>query len=94
MAQQPASTSTVFGIGIASCAHWLSLPNKVEEGNAWLLGYWSGENSMNPRNHKVGDSTDGDALIAEVKKICQAEPSTTFANAVDRVYGRFEFQGK
>jgi hypothetical protein len=84
-----AQSVQMFGLGTRSCAHWLSTPSRQIEGSAWLLGYWTGVNAVNDKNHLVGKDTDGEAIIAEARKICAAEPSTQMVDAIARVYYRF-----
>lgn len=83
-----------YGIGGRSCAHWLSDPATTSEGRIWLAGYWSGLNAMNPPHPHVGSTTDGDAMWAEVKTVCDANPTMLLTNAADAVYARFEREGK
>jgi hypothetical protein len=83
-----------YGIGANSCAHWLNTSVSEHEGSAWLLGFWTGLNNMNPINHYVGEKSDADAIIGEVKIICQKEPSTVMGDALVRVYLKFERTGK
>lgn len=85
---------TIFGIGLSSCAYWLSTPMRENEGMAWLLGYWSGVNAVNQKTHMVGASTDGEAIIAEIRKRCVAEPSTRMSDAVAITYYDFSHRGK
>ena|SRR5579864_7689134 len=83
-----------LGIGRSSCAHWLADAANERDGVNWLLGYWTGVNSTNPKNKFVGSSTDGDAVVAEVKLICIASPSTTLVDATVAVYNRFLHEKK
>jgi hypothetical protein len=87
-----AQSVQMFGLGTTNCAYWLSTPSRKSEGSAWLLGYWSALNTVNEKNHLVGKDADGKAIIAEVKKICAAEPSTSMVDAIARVYYRFSQQ--
>jgi|ERR1700682_2849584 hypothetical protein len=83
-----------FGIGIKSCEHWLSNPETESAGSNWILGYWSGMNVFHPDNHMVGSKTDGDAIIQEVRKICNQSPSTNLVVVINAVYLNFEQQNK
>jgi hypothetical protein len=65
-----------------SCAHWRS--ESIGEGDAWVLGLWSGLNYANVRT--VGQHTDGEGIIAEVRKACSARPSMTLLNATFIAY--------
>lgn len=83
-----------LGQGRLSCANWLSRPEYERDGQSWILGYWSAINLANPANHAVGSRSDGDGIVAEVKRICLAEPSANLYQAVDRVYLEFQQRGK
>lgn len=85
---------TIFGMGNSSCAHWLSNKTLERDGQSWLLGYWSAINIENTVRHTVGTNTDGDVILAEVKKICANEPSEILTSAVGRVYFLFQQSGK
>ena len=83
--------AAVWGIGgMQSCATWLSSPENERDGINWMQGFWSGKNTENPRNPMVGRNTDTLGLVAEVKLICQAEPSALLWDAVVRVYMKME----
>ena len=64
----------ITGIGRMSCAHWLS--QSVNEGEGWILGYWSGLNFANART--VGQHTDGEGIITEVRKACATRLEEAF----------------
>ena len=75
LAQPP--QALIAGIGRMSCAHWLS--QSFNEGEGWILGFWSGLNFANART--VGQHTDGEGIIAEVRKVCATQPSMTLVKA-------------
>ena len=72
----------IAGIGRMSCVHWLS--QSFNEGEGWILGFWSGLNLANART--VGQHTDGEGIITEVRKVCATRPSRTLANATFTAY--------
>src|SRR5262245_39375779 len=72
----------IVGIGRMSCAHWLS--QSFNEGEGWILGFWSGLNLANART--VGQHTDGEGMIAEVRKTCATLPSMTLVKATFTAY--------
>lgn len=37
----------VFGMGVWSCARWLTNPADASEGGTWVLGAWTGMNFKN-----------------------------------------------
>jgi len=84
----------IYGIGNDSCASWLSSRPTLEEGTAWIMGFWSGLNAFDTRNHLVGVTTDGPAIVAETKLVCEKEPSTILKEATGLVYYRFLHEGK
>jgi hypothetical protein len=90
----PQVLGRLFGIGRMSCAYWISTPAREAEGGNWLMGYWTGANSMNRSNHLVGAHTDGEAIIAEVRKRCVEEPSTMMVDEAAVIYERFTKQHK
>jgi hypothetical protein len=77
-----------FGTGRMSCATWNS--ENDAQVQAWTLGYWTGLNVMNPKDHTVGSSTDGEGIIGEVRLVCQAHPAMGVLDAENIVYGRME----
>jgi hypothetical protein len=81
-----AYSTLLFGIGTVSCANWLSTPFNQNEGNIWILGYWSGRNDENTVNHNVGIDTDAQGIIGEVRKICVERPSLTLLKASGTAY--------
>ena len=83
-------TSSVYivGAGLDSCATWQSSRLNFNDGSAWIFGFWSGLNTLNAKNHVVGSLTDGEGIVAEVKKICGARPSMNLTDAVIEVYSR------
>jgi hypothetical protein len=83
LAQQQA---LITGIGRMSCAHWLS--QSFNEGEAWILGFWSGLNHAKART--VGQHTNGEGIIAEVRKVCAARPSMTLVGAAFTGYSEME----
>ena len=48
------------------------------------MGYFSGINSASVS--KVGQTADGDAIIAEVQLLCQREPALRLIEATERAY--------
>jgi hypothetical protein len=81
LAQQQ-QQALITGLGRMSCTHWLS--QSFNEGEAWILGFWSGLNHANAR--KVGQHTNGEGIIAEVRKVCATRPSMTLVSATFTVY--------
>jgi hypothetical protein len=74
------------GIGIQSCAFWLSDPRRENEGIAWLYGFWTGANMMNQRDRHLGSGTDSEGRVAEVKKLCSTKPSMSLVDAAANAY--------
>ncbi|HEX3972536.1 MAG TPA: hypothetical protein VHX19_14495, partial [Stellaceae bacterium] len=86
------SETYLLGQGLHSCANWLSRPEYYRDGEQWILGYWSALNVSG--SSAIGSHSDGEAIIAEIKLICVAEPSTGLTTAIDRVYENFRQRGK
>src|SRR5215475_5353320 len=74
----------IAGIGRMSCVHWLS--QSFNEGEGWILGFWSGLNLANART--IGQHTDGEGIIAEVRKVCATQPSMTLVKATFSAYSK------
>jgi len=72
----------ITGIGRMSCAYWLS--QSFNEGESWILGFWSGLNHAGART--IGRHTDGPGIIAEVRKVCATRPSMTLVGATFTAY--------
>jgi hypothetical protein len=92
VAQQ--NTYWVISQGFKSCAHTLSNPALERDGSEWSFGYWSGLNAANTSGGHVGEKSDIEAIWGEIKKICEAEPSTKLVDAAERVYVIFRQSGK
>ena len=82
LAQRPQTLIAGIG-GQINCSQWLR-SESIVEGDAWVLGFWSGLNYANVRT--VGQHTDGEGIIAEVRKVCAARPSMVLLNATFTVY--------
>ena len=52
------------------------------------IGFWSGLNLANAQT--VGQYTDGEGIIAEVRKVCATRPSRTLVNATFTAYSEME----
>lgn len=87
LAQQQ-QQALITGIGRMSCAHWLS--QSFNEGEPWILGFWSGLNHAKTR--MVGQHTNGQGIIAEVRKVCAVRPSMTLVGAAFTAYSEMEIQ--
>jgi hypothetical protein len=85
-AQNAGVKTHVSGIGTRSCAYWQSTPASINEGTAWIFGFWTGMNFGNSDNHFIGAQTDGPGIIAEVKKICNERPSNLLSFATIATY--------
>jgi hypothetical protein len=80
------SETLVMGIGMRSCAYWRESAAKIEDGNNWIRGFWTGLNFMNEGNHAVGSQTDPAGILAEVNKECEAKPSVQLGIATTKVF--------
>jgi hypothetical protein len=87
------ATIYAYGDGNGSCASWLANRTSERIGSEWILGYWTGRNvsaDVADGNGMVGSTTDTLGIIAEVKLVCEAEPSKSLLNAADEVYRRMQ----
>jgi hypothetical protein len=85
---QEAQQTWILAPGSISCATYMSRHQRDVE--IYILGYWSGLNVKNDRNHMVGSTTDAPGIIAEVRLTCTQEPSITVWEAINRVYWRMD----
>jgi hypothetical protein len=84
-----------YGIGRMPCADFLANPEHIFQGSVWTLGYWTGLNVAGPEgSHMVGQHTEAEAIVADVKKACQAEPKIPLYGAIQHVYDRYRTEGK
>lgn len=87
-----------YGVGQSeSCAAWLSSPQKDQEGFTWIMGFWSGLNAAavpTGQRADVGRSTDGWGIVGEVRKLCQANPSSTPLIQAARLHETFKQDGR
>lgn len=88
-----AQSTSIFGIGTASCATWLSDSQMQMLGASWILGLWSGMNYAGSK-HRVGHTTDAQGLVGEVKKRCLDVPSDLLLEASVLTFKEFERDGR
>jgi hypothetical protein len=84
----------VSGLGRASCATWLADKASENEGMAWILGFWTGANALDPAGGTVGKSTDNLGIIAEVKRRCLEAPSEALVGVVSPMFVQFRDAGR
>jgi hypothetical protein len=95
LAPQPMTAKMAIwavGSGRESCASWLQDRAHFVPGQAWIMGYWTGLNVANTENHNVGEKTDGAAILEEVRRICEREPSLDLMDAVGKHYDVVRFK--
>jgi hypothetical protein len=74
------------GLGRLRCEDAVK-PEHRGEFNEWVAGYFSGRNSgAGTGSSSIVGSKAGGAGIAEVRRVCEAEPATVAAGAAERVY--------
>lgn len=74
----------------ATCKTWLTSSESRAAGNEWVLGYWTGQNVRNVRDHEVGRTSDASGILNEVQSLCRANPGEPLASAAGRAYVNFE----
>ena len=84
----------IAGLGGSSCATWLNDPNHEDLVTSWVLGYWTATNVVAPVNHHVGQNSDADGIMAEVRLVCQANPSMRIQEATGIAYGKMRVAGR
>ena len=75
----------MFGIGLKSCSHWQATKTSISEGQVWIYGFWSALN-LAIDGHHVGAGVDGVDIVAAVKKVCDARPSTALYQAATATF--------
>ena len=84
--QQTIRNTLSFGVGSYSCAKWTSENDAFVK--TWILGDWTGLNLMNQRRHDVGESTDGEGIISEVRAGCASQPSERIFDVESTAYAQ------
>jgi hypothetical protein len=84
----------IYGIGSDTCVNWKSDPRREREGDAWLLGYWSGLNRINSVNGLVGAKAGGEGVIAAVSRVCGRNPGATLEDATYGAYALMQTSGQ
>lgn len=84
----------IYGIGSETCASWKSDPSREREGDAWLLGYWSGLNRINSASGVVGENAGGEGIIAAVGRMCGRNPGATLGDATYGAYAAMQTSGR
>jgi len=74
------------------CDEWLSSPSKTEEGNSWILGYWTATNE--PHLKFVGRQLGPDGIIKQVKKECAPQPRMPLLAVAASLYRKAEKVGQ
>lgn len=82
----------IIGIGGMSYPIWTADESSRSEGDAWILGFWSGANMA--RSLAVGSSTDGAGIIARVLDTCRDDPSLLLVHAAIKVYSALRQEGR
>jgi len=87
VSQAQTQFGTMFGLGRLSCAKWVN--NRLTENEAvgWILGYWTGLNTFNS-DPLVGHLTDGQNIVAEVRRACWQHPSQRILDVEFEIYKR------
>jgi hypothetical protein len=83
LAFAPASDVAAFGAGARTCDSAFA-GDRFPTSYAWVMGCFSGVNTASAS--KVGQTADGDAIMAEVQLQCQREPALRLIEAADRTY--------
>ena len=79
-AGQEGRSVQMFGIGLKACSYWRATQTNIAEGQVWIYGFWSALN-LAIDGHRVGEGIDGLDIVAAVKKVCDARPSTMLYQA-------------
>src|SRR3954453_7266933 len=82
-----ASTVYTYGVGLSSCAQWTLY--RENETIGYIFGIWTGTNEMMARlgsSSLVGQKTDSQAVIEEVRLLCRQHPSMKLNQAITATY--------
>ena len=82
----------IYGMGLRSCATWLTERGFRVSGDQWLLGFWSAYNMATGKD--VAGTSDGGGLVGEVELVCKASPSLTLVNAALRARSKLSQDGR
>lgn len=74
------------GIGTLTCTHWRQTSASRAEGTVWIFGFWSGLNYVAAGSEQAQVISDERKVIAEVVRVCSANPSQVLASAVWEAY--------
>jgi hypothetical protein len=74
------------GIGATTCAHWRSSAATRAEGTVWIFGFWSALNYVAAASEQPQPSSTEKEVLAEVARICLANPSQVLASAAWTAY--------
>lgn len=83
----PTKAFTLAGMGAESCATAFS-PAYESRTEDWVLGFFSGLNAASGKN--VGQGTDAEGLVGEVRLACQSKPSAKMVEAALKAYRKME----
>jgi hypothetical protein len=74
------------GIGASTCAHWRSSAAARAEGTVWIFGFWSALNYVAAASDQSQANAAEKAVIAEVARLCAANPTQVLASAAWDAY--------
>lgn len=74
------------GVGASTCAHWRSSAATRAEGTIWIFGFWSGLNYVAAASGQAQPDSKEKEVIAEVARVCTADPSQVLASAAWAAY--------
>jgi len=71
--------ATAFGQGLLSCSKWT--PTTEVAYSQWILGYLSGLNLLDKKDHHVGRDKSEREIVDKVREMCALYPDDTLAAA-------------
>jgi len=74
------------GVGGLTCAHWRSSSAARAEGTVWIFGFWSGLNYVAAATQQPQSNAPEKEIVAEVVRVCMANPSQVLASAAWAAY--------
>jgi hypothetical protein len=73
-------------LGGLSCFVWQSTTDRREDGENWLVGYWTALNALAAKAGRPQSDLDRAGIIAEVTRTCARNDSQVFAKAASDTF--------
>jgi hypothetical protein len=95
---QPKGPTAMWALGISNktCKDLLNPTTKSLglEAESWAQGFWTGLNTLDPRNHNVGKDADPKSIILDITTHCSDNPAESLMQSVSEIYAQYLNAGK